>query len=115
MAGQGMPTDSAADAPPAASTDDFIALRLQRRVPWVLPLSDQAVVREQARMVLPAHWPRLSHCSPPLMQPGFDAVVAHAVMPHAQVAEVENNEFLACLPPSSCACFALLVQWLRLK
>merc|ERR1712039_520346 len=80
------------------STDDFIALRLQCRLSWVLPLSDQAVVREQARMVLPAHWPRLPHCSPPLMQRSVDAVEAHTVMLHALVAEAKNHGFLACLP-----------------
>merc|ERR1711862_779561 len=50
------PAHGATDAAP---TDDLIAIRLQCRVPWVLPLPDQAVVREQARMVLPAHGPRL--------------------------------------------------------
>merc|ERR1712060_752977 len=58
-AGQGLPAHSAAGAANAAPTNDFLAIRLQCRVPWVLPLPDQAVVREQARMVLPAHGPWL--------------------------------------------------------
>merc|ERR1712048_185015 len=55
-AGQGLPAHGATDAAP---TNDLIAIRLQCRVPWVLPLPDQAVVCEQARMVLPAHGPWL--------------------------------------------------------
>merc|ERR1712060_86973 len=50
-AGQGLPTDRATNTAP---TDDLVAVRLQCWVPWVLPLPDQAVVRQQARMVLPA-------------------------------------------------------------
>merc|ERR1712061_735451 len=52
--------------PPHA--DDLAAVRLQRRIPWVLPLPDQAVVREQALMVLPAHGPWLPDNARPLMR-----------------------------------------------
>merc|ERR1711948_213192 len=55
----------AADATP---TDDLLAIRLQRWVPWVLPLPDQAVVREQARLVLPAHGPWLPDHAPALIR-----------------------------------------------
>merc|ERR1711933_154514 len=65
------PADSATDTSPATSTDDFIAVRLQRRLSWVLPLSDQAVVREQARMVLPAHGPWLPDDASSLMLRNF--------------------------------------------
>merc|ERR1712061_271708 len=64
-AGQGLPTDHATDAAP---TNDLVAIRLQCRVPWLLPLPDQAVVRQQARLVLPAHGPRLPNSSPALMR-----------------------------------------------
>merc|ERR1711879_616166 len=64
----------------------------------MLPLFDQAVVREQARMVLPAHWPRLPCCSPPLMQRSDDPSRPCIVISRALVAEVMNNEFLACSP-----------------
>merc|ERR1712060_322081 len=57
--GQGLPAHGATGATDAAPTDDLLAIRLQCRVPWVLSLPDQAVVREQARMVLPAHGPWL--------------------------------------------------------
>merc|ERR1712157_345330 len=50
-----------------APTNDLVAIRLQCRVPWVLPLPDQAVVREQARMVLPAHGPWLPDDASSLM------------------------------------------------
>merc|ERR1712187_863397 len=63
-AGQGLPAHGATDTAP---TNDLIAIRLQCRVPWVLPLPDQAVVREQARMVLPAHGPWLPHDASSLM------------------------------------------------
>merc|ERR1711972_650593 len=60
--GQGLPFDS----PPWP--DDIVAVRLQCWVPWVLPLPDQAVVREQARLVLPAHGPWLPDHAPALMR-----------------------------------------------
>merc|ERR1711933_83246 len=62
--GQGLPTDGATNAAP---TDDLVAVRLQCRVPWVLPLPAQAVVREQARLVLPAHGPWLPDHAPALI------------------------------------------------
>merc|ERR1712187_592866 len=62
--GQGLPAHGATDPAP---TDDLIAIRLQCRVPWVLPLLDQAVVREQAGMVLPAHGPWLPNDTSSLM------------------------------------------------
>merc|ERR1719401_304930 len=69
-AGQGLPADCAADAAPAASAYDLAAIRLQRRVPWVLPLLDQAVVCVEARVVLPAHGPRVPDSCPPLRSRG---------------------------------------------
>merc|ERR1711933_56346 len=65
-AGQGLPADCAADAAPAAGAYDLVAVRLQCRVSRVLPLLDQAVVGGQARMVLPAHGPRVPDSGPPL-------------------------------------------------
>merc|ERR1712187_939808 len=62
-AGQGLPAHGANGAP----TNDLVAIRLQRRVPWVLPLMGQAVVCEQARMVLPAHGPWLPDDASSLM------------------------------------------------
>merc|ERR1712232_214971 len=64
--GQGLPANSAADAAPAAGPDDIVALRLQCRLPWLLPLLDQAVVGCQACLVLPAHGSRLPDSGPPL-------------------------------------------------
>merc|ERR1712061_873503 len=66
-AGQGLPAHGATGATNAAPTNDLLAIRLQCRVPWVLPLPDQAVVREQARMVLPAHGPWLPNDASSLM------------------------------------------------
>jgi len=63
---QGLPADCAADAAPAASAYDLASVRLQRRVPWVLPLLDQAVVRVEARMVLPAYGPWVPDSCPAL-------------------------------------------------
>merc|ERR1712060_392544 len=66
--GQGLPAHGATGATNAAPTNDLVAIRLQCRVPRVLPLPDQAVVREQARLVLPAHGPWLPDHAPALIQ-----------------------------------------------
>merc|ERR1711862_229481 len=97
-AGQGLPAHGAASAPDAAPTNDLVAIRLQCRVPWVLPLPDQAVVREQARMVLPAHGPWLPD----------DASSLRSVMViclEQQWCMRRWQEQLSCSPaPSSSAC-----------
>merc|ERR1712066_152903 len=50
---------------PSSSTggDNFFALRLQRRLPQLLPVFAQAVVRWQVGLVLSACWPRLPNHS----------------------------------------------------
>merc|ERR1712039_94762 len=56
-----------------AGAYDLAAIRLQRWVSRVLPLLDQAVVCLEARMVLPAHGPRLPDSCPPLKR--WDALI----------------------------------------
>merc|ERR1711862_128968 len=84
----------ATGAPDAAPANDLVAIRLQCRVPWLLPLPDQAVVREQARLVLPAHGPWLPDRGPALMQ---RSVMLKLGVLFVQ-APVAGAQRLACLP-----------------
>merc|ERR1719401_1009422 len=89
-------------APPTPPPPTTSLPSLQCRIPWVLPLPDQAVVREQARLVLPAHGPWLPDHAPALIQRratltlGVHALVAGAQrlarLPHLHVLALALRE-----------------------
>merc|ERR1712066_905504 len=95
--GQGLPANSAADAAP----DDIVAVRLQCRLSWLLPLLDQAMVGCQACLVLPAHGPRLPDSGPPLKRVKYHVDVEAGVV-HALEAGAYSTECLLVCPIFSC-------------
>merc|ERR1712217_588059 len=104
--GQGLPPNHSTDA----AADDFVALRLQCRLPWLLPLLDQAVVSVEACLVLPAHGPRLPNNSTPLKRVGgcdADIEVVSADVVHASVA----GQSLSAPFSSACCCIWLSAMY----